>query len=115
MTDNEIIKALELCATLDSNNCKKCPCREICNENDGTLTKSVLDLINRQKAELEKLTYEVDSLNAYVQHMYRRGWAEATKAFTDKLKAIPIFEYHGDHIDKVAKDMMIREMFKEED
>ena len=55
MTDNDIKKALELCATLDSGNCKKCPCREICNENDGTLTKLILDLINRQKAEIEKL------------------------------------------------------------
>ena len=59
MTDNEIIKALELCATLDSRNCKKCPCREICKENDGTLTKLILDLINRQKAEIEKYKKEL--------------------------------------------------------
>lgn len=58
MTDNEIIMALELCATLDSSNCKKCPCQEICNECDGTYNKAVLDLINRQKAEIERLKNE---------------------------------------------------------
>ena len=116
MTDNEIIKALECCVAENEEECKvNCPYKGNMTMCVIDLPEKSLDLINRQKAENEKLTYEVDSLNAYVQHMYRRGWAEAVKALTDKLKAIPIFEYHGDHIDKVAKDMMIREMFKEED
>ena len=53
MTDNEIIKALECCQT---DECERCPlsnydgCESLLF--DGTI---VLDLINRQKAEIEML------------------------------------------------------------
>ena len=55
MTDAEIIKALKCC--LDCN-CKECPCYKIvgtekrCTEIDE---EEILDLINRQKAEIERL------------------------------------------------------------
>ncbi len=52
MTDNEIIKALECCSTDDG--CETCPAH-------GTgceLEKPALDLINRQKAEIERLAKE---------------------------------------------------------
>ena len=55
MTDNEIIKALECCIDC---NCKECPCCRIidggtyCTEIDE---EEILDLINRQKAEIESL------------------------------------------------------------
>ena len=56
MTDNEIIKALECCA---KSSCKNCP------ENCGSamclknLVIDSLDLINRQKAEIERLEKEL--------------------------------------------------------
>ena len=54
MTDNEIIKALECCKTGDD--CKGCPYyangRYTCGEH---FNEDVLDLINRQKAEIERL------------------------------------------------------------
>ena len=86
MTDNEIIKALELCATLDSRNCKKCPCREICNENNGTLTKSTLDLINRQKAEIERLQKNIDGLNIFTKNHITVIRSQAIKEFAERLK-----------------------------
>ena len=55
MSDNEIIKALECCIDCD---CKNCPCQTEnghCMEIDETL---ILDLINRQKAEIENLREE---------------------------------------------------------
>lgn len=60
MTDNEIIKALECCRDC---NCKECPCYKVidgemrCTEIDE---KEILDLINRQKAEVEAL-YEINA------------------------------------------------------
>ena len=58
MTDNEIIKALECC--LDCN-CKECPCCRIIN--GGTYCteideEAILNLINRQKVEIERLKLE---------------------------------------------------------
>ena len=71
MTDNEIIKALELCANRTIHSCKSCPCNSsgcACNEK---LNGGALDLINRQKVEIKKLREENDSLkNGYFQKHY---------------------------------------------
>lgn len=60
MTDDEIIKALECCGSEKGNMCTLCPIfRKVgdnCNEND--LFNDALDLINRQKAEIERLKQE---------------------------------------------------------
>ena len=60
MNDNEIIKALEYCLaqgiTSECEGCKdKIGCRD-------TLLSNALDLINRQKAEIEKKDTEIDIL-----------------------------------------------------
>lgn len=55
MTDNEIIKALECCFKMES--CGHCPLYSTdpdIKECTTTLSKNALDLINRQKAEIEK-------------------------------------------------------------
>ena len=56
MTDNEIIKASECCLSGKDYDtaCMKCPIEPIC-ESDDILLKYALDLINRQKAEIERL------------------------------------------------------------
>lgn len=51
-TDNEIIKALECCVTYEF--CTGCPLVDNC-PSSYSLLKSALDLINRQKAEIERL------------------------------------------------------------
>lgn len=67
MTDNEIIKALECCKTENGNDCENCPYQNVgykpgsggcCN----VLMGDALDLINRQKAELELKTMDINSL-----------------------------------------------------
>ena len=54
MTDNDIIKALE-CCFLSECACKDCPYSafEICDT--AKMINTVIDLINRQKAEIERL------------------------------------------------------------
>lgn len=56
-TDDEIIKALELCSKLDLSfeECDKCPYKGECGTKDGNMPADALALINRQKAEIEKL------------------------------------------------------------
>ena len=54
MTDNEIIKALECCIK-DNCDCGECPAIPVC-QHDFDCPKTIaLELINRQKAEIERL------------------------------------------------------------
>lgn len=88
MTDNEIKKALE-CHTKDDGVCDGChlypdnACVHI-------LTKSALDLINRQQEEIEKLTI---NMNAFGLGMKREkenadiAKAEAVKEFAELFKS----------------------------
>ena len=125
MTDNDIKKALKLCATLDSGNCKKCPCREICNENDGTLTKLTLDLINRQKAEIERLQEsgkEAVSCFTRMESLYKIkckelevAKSEAIKEFAERLKEncytySDICGYQSTVVDVNQIDNIVKEM-----
>lgn len=54
MTDSEIVKALECCIGIVGGKCYECPYKDI-HGCEGKLIKNTLDLINRQKAENEKL------------------------------------------------------------
>lgn len=61
LTDNEIVKALEICSKYtDVRNCENCPLKPNCDVN--VLETLSLDLINRQKEEIERLEVEVKSL-----------------------------------------------------
>ena len=95
MTDNEIIKALELCANLEE--CKDCPMAnmqkydtDIC---EHQIMLYALDLINRQKAEIERLTAERDAMHQDVITAEEYAWqcktakAESIKEFAERLKS----------------------------
>lgn len=60
MTDNEIIKALDVCGHLDA--CADCPlgCLEGVDKCMHTLLLNALDLINRQKEDIDELEAIVD-------------------------------------------------------
>ena len=84
MTDNEIIKALDCC----SNRHKTCHDCVFCEDNDlvsdigncvRRLKIQALDLINRQKAEIENLNIELSAM---------RGAAYSYKAEAERLSVL---------------------------
>lgn len=68
MTDNEIKQALEWHLN-DETNCDECPYKNI-HQTNGLcvieMQKNALDLINRQQAEIERLTLEVEAVNELI-------------------------------------------------
>lgn len=65
LTDNEIIKACECCMKI-CEDCENCPC---INNNDYTsvwdckdvLSKSILDLFNRQEIKIDRLEHQLET------------------------------------------------------
>lgn len=88
-TDDEIVKALECCCDVDVDSCNKCPIyphslnmtQTECME---TAMRNALDLINRQKEEIESLK------EAYAIYEETTGLklarAETIKEFAERLK-----------------------------
>lgn len=60
MTDNEIIKAQELCLSFDDECPDDCPYHSICDEDITLIDRLTLDLINRQKSEIEENNLKID-------------------------------------------------------
>ena len=78
-TDDEIVKALNCCC--NNEDCIGCPCLD-----HGCYyeVQYSLDLINRQKAEIERLNKEVDRLSQCV--LYHEGQIiDAIKEFAERL------------------------------
>ena len=89
-TDEEIIKALEYC-NADRNECDKCVFQRECESNPfySAVAEHALDLINRQKSEIERLKKEVSvARDAYIsiQDRYEHTKTEAYKEFANKLE-----------------------------
>lgn len=84
MTDEQIIKALELCFADDFEKCEECPLKDkrdiifSCIRTKQELTR---DLIKRQKAEIEELRADYNYLFETMPHMI----AEAIKKFAERL------------------------------
>jgi hypothetical protein len=109
MTDNEIIKDMQ-CVIGNDANCSECryqkslpfpSCRRMC-------AKNALDLINRQKAEIERLQKEKDSkLVMCISNDIRNAKSEAIKDFAKRLKEKQENEgYIGSYgIDNLVKEM----------
>ena len=98
MTDNEIIKALECCLHRGCNECIRQPDEYGTNERQCSrgLMKCALSLINRQKAEIERLQKYYDAMedkiqlfrecDAQVKFFKGKIQAEAIKEFAERLK-----------------------------
>ena len=94
MTDNEIIKALE-CFAIDKDfDCSQCvgcafETKGMCYENASEgIAKATLDLINRQKAEIERANCHIDKLLHVTDDLvYECDCAkqEAIKEFAERL------------------------------
>ena len=80
MTDNEIIKALEMCSNIQ---CKWCPLvkTDYCTQ---YLIGEAFDLIKRQQAEIERLQKENNQF-ANIGKMYSEIKAEAVKVFAERV------------------------------
>ena len=133
MTDNEIIKALECCIkaeTIDDCERLKCPacddigCRFFDNADDNTIEvaremgERIFSLINRQKAEIERLTKENEEQDqAIINALHRMGEirSEAVNEFAERaneklsyhLEKCGDFAPYGmaDIINNLAKEM----------
>ena len=97
MTDNEIIKALECCSTVTCFT-NKCPYEEIYDIPKCTtkLTQDALDLINRQKAEIERSERSAKQWEETARELFisrENAKAEAIREFAKTLK-----EHYSDFI-----------------
>lgn len=67
MTDNEIIKALNDCRDISCNDCLLC--NDLCEIDHGGVPAFIIDLINRQKAEIERLNLENSQITASIKRL----------------------------------------------
>ena len=86
MGDNEIVKALECCLETSGVNCGKCPYCDNCvtDENTSLMMTDALDLINRLKAEIERLQKAVEDKGGLI--LIETAKSEAYREFADKVK-----------------------------
>ena len=104
MTDNEIVKGLEVCQNISGETCDDCPYEESKHLDevmpnglnydqmscDMWLQMDSLDLINRQKAEIAELESEIATLkhsNINLQELY---YAQKEKVAKSKQKVIDV-------------------------
>lgn len=86
-TDEEILKALEYC-NADRNECDKCVFQRECESNPfySIVAEHALDLINRQKSEIERLRAKVETRT---QEKLALG-----RIYTQKLKTVKYETYY---------------------
>ena len=95
MSDNEIIKALDICNKAFLPKCSECPCNGV-SRCSPKLRNDTFALINRQKAEIERLKEELFDANEGVE-FYKANFmskceesgkikSEAIKEFAERLK-----------------------------
>lgn len=82
-TDEEIIEALE--CHINADDCESCGICGWCDE--IILTKLVLDLINRQKAEIEKLKSKNEILSHNADNAFQEGLNECRELFEPEIKS----------------------------
>lgn len=116
MTDTEIIKALECCCK--NNNCEGCPLDYLTFSSQcaSELAVKSLDLINRQKAEIERLKKLLEEADVNYNKCAKRFYKEAIKEFAYRLKQKSEYYENGqgwegricyeDDIDKLLKEMV---------
>ena len=93
MTDNEIIKALECCGKpVNEECCSECPYYLGGQENCHKLLGDIIDLINRQQAEIERLSNFVteerciEIAREMIPAIVKQAKSEAYKEFAERLK-----------------------------
>ena len=77
MTDEQIIKALRCCGMRDCGKCTYVGFKEEC----SNLSILALDLIDRQKEEIERLKKNIDGLNIFTTNHMKVIRVQAIKEF----------------------------------
>lgn len=86
MTDNDVIKYAEMCCQ-DNPHCLSCPFDDvsvISAECMSELMKKLVDLIIRQKAEIDKLKEHIKHTNNVVKQVVSDAKSEAVKEFAKR-------------------------------
>ena len=91
-TDEDVIKALECCSEPSTKTCKElqCPLNEKCERNLDSLERFALDLIKRQKAEIERLETIIRDQEDEIEYLKIAQNAirhSAIKEFAERLKS----------------------------
>ena len=116
MTDNEIIRAVGLCNGIESGRCEECSYR---NTKDGDcveiLAEDTIDLINRQKAENEKLLKVIFKKEELAQTLHKEHQKtvdelQFAKAEIERLKAEIKF---SDYLEYETINQIKTEAYKE--
>lgn len=108
LTDEEVVKALECCSGgITGETCKNCPLNlsnsgvEACYYDDTILEKYALDLINRQKAEIERLTEEKEDL--YFQNKNLQTYIDNHEPIWERNKEQAVKDTAKEILDEVSK------------
>ena len=104
MTDKDITQVLQYIVENGSGACDKCPvfpCGKIKDYEDNQcirfIAENALDLINRQKAEIERLNKEVNLVSIQFQDLQERNEDERNEAVKEFSKSL-IDKIHGGKI-----------------
>ena len=106
VTDNEIIQSFRFCKCGEDGDCKYCPFNK--GEDDAScindLMNAVADLINRQKAEIEKLLVDLGTMN---------GAANSYKSACEALK-MDNEQLHSDIVNLSQNFAHVKGLWEEE-
>lgn len=108
MTDNEIIKGLESCG--NGTTCKQCPYFTTSAKCVNDLCKDALDLINRQKAEIEKLTVNMNAFALAALREKEKSDNATAAAITEYAKWLKQELSFGKYIQPNQIDNLVRKM-----
>ena len=124
LTDEDVVESLERCiSTTTDKACTGCPFNKqnLCNMDQWVLERYALDLIKRQKSEIERLKSE--KTKTHYANLYNEAKdklkAEAYKEFAERLKQSTVMAVMGNKIYAVATskgvDNLLKEMVGEEE
>ena len=103
-TDEEITKALQCCSEPCAE-CDECPLYCIgANCSSFELQRYALDLINRQKAEIEKLKSKNEILSRNADNAFQEGLNECRELFEPEIKS----EAYKELVEKLENEINCR-------
>ena len=109
MTDEQIIKAADICRTGE---CSGCPYHELYTASClNKLTKDVYHLINRQKAENKQLTEALECANTRIKELTTK--IECNDGFDQWKHLADVTEKHYEELYQEAKESVRAEAIKE--